>query len=425
MAEEVTSNGMGTARDYELQSLDLMNSSGKSVSLIGQLVEIEWHQSIDAPVMFGSIVVVDAQDIMSNFSITGNERLHIKIDQPSLGYPLDREFKVTKISNRTTNNNAGAKYIIHFVSPELVDSNSKAISKAYKGTRYSDIARDVLNNYMKPKKINRIDQTSGAFDVIIPGYRPIEALHWIASRSFDGADSSNFLFFESREGFEYVSLKTLYAQKVLKTMVYDIKSVNEQPNSSSDIKKNRNSIEKLEILQDFDVISTNNRGGYASKLMTVNIFNREYKNFDYSLSNIQGTLLNKNAPTNDKSMMTSYFANYKTHVLVNDTKTEKENAVDKWLMPRQMHNALLDNFAMRSESPLDITVKAGDIIKIDMPMFVAADEKGKKLDQFRSGKYLVRSVSHVFKQQGVGTTILELTTDSFANPLPTEKATKS
>lgn len=425
MAEEVTNNGMGTARDYELQSLDLINSSGKSVSLVAQLAEIEWHQSIDAPVMFGTIVVVDAQDILSNFSISGNEKLRIKIDQPSLGYPLDREFKITKISNRTNNNNAGAKYIIHFVSPELIDSNIKAISKAYKATRYSDIANDILNNFLKPKKINRVDQTSGAFDVIVPGYRPIEALHWIASRSFNGPDSSNFLFFESREGFEYVSLKTLYAQKVLKNMVYDIKSVNEQPNSSSDIKKNRNSIEKLEILHDFDVVSTANRGGYASRLTTVNILNREYKSFDYSVSNIQNTLLNKNAPTNDKSITTSYSANFKTHILVGDTKTEKENAVDKWLMPRQMHNALLDNFAMRLESALDITVKAGDIIKIDMPKFVAADEKGKRLDEFRSGKYLVRSVSHVFKQQGVGTTILEVTTDSFANPLPTEKLSKT
>jgi len=418
---ELDAAGMGTARDYELKSLDLINSSGKLVPLMPQLVELEIHQSIDAPTMFGTLVLVDGQDIFNSFYINGNEILRVKIDQPSLNMPIEKDFKIFKVTDRKHNNNSGSMYVMHFCSPELVDSNSKAISKAYTGKRYSDIANDIFKNILKPKKINRVEGTTGAFDVIIPGYRPLEALNWLASRSYNGTSSTNFLFFENRDGYEFVSLQTLYAQKVIKNLVYDLKSVNDKPNSSSDIKRNRNSIEKIEILHDFDILATNNKGGFASKLMTVNLFNQEFKYYDYSLEKIQSTLLNKNMPVNDKSLVRSYFAFYKTHVMTSDVKAEKENAVDKWLMPRQMHSAMLDNFALRVVLPLDITTKAGDIVKIDMPKFVAADATGKKLDEFRTAKYLVRSVSHVFKQKGTGDTVLELVTDSFARAMPAEK----
>lgn len=423
-----TNNGMSSARDFELQSLTLINSSGKPAALDPQLVEIEWHQGIEENTMFGSLVLSDAQDILNSFFITGNEKLIIKIDQPSLGYPLEREFKVTKITNRTGNGNAGTKYIVHFVSGEVIDANTKIISKAYKGMRYSDIARDILQNYIKPKKINRIDSTSGAFDVIIPGFRPLEAMHWLASRSFSGTDSPNFFFFENREGFEFVSIKTLFAQKPVKNMVYDIKSVNDTPNSSSDVKRNRNSIEKMEVLNVFDVLGTADAGGYASSLTTVNIFNREIKQFVYSLTDMEGKLLNKHVPTNDRKLLAQHSASYKTHILVGDTKSEKENSVDRWLMPRQMHNAIMKNFMLRAEAALDISVKAGDIIYIDMPKFIAADDKGKGLDDFRTGKYLVHSVSHVFKQineRQIGTTILILASDSLSRSLPTEQVTKT
>jgi hypothetical protein len=428
MVDTIPNNGMASARDFELQSLTIINSSGSEVKLDPQLVEIEWHQGIEENTMFGSLVLADAQDILNSFFITGNEKLQIKIDQPSLGYPLDREFRITKVTNRTNNGNAGTKYVMHFVSGEAINENAKIVSKAYKGARYSDIARDILQNYIKPKKINRIDQTSGAFDIVIPGFRPLEALHWLASRSFNGTDSSNFFFFENREGFEFVSMKTLFAQKPLKNMVYDIKSVNETPNSPSDVQKNRNSIEKMEVINDFDVIKTGDHGGYASSLTTVNLFNREIKQFVYSLTDLQGKLLNQHIPTNDRTLLVAHSANYKTHIFVGDTKTEKENSVDKWLMPRQMHNAVIRNFMLRAEAPLDISVKAGDIIHIDMPKFVAAGDKGKELDDFRTGKYLVHSVSHVFKQvdeRQIGTTILILASDSVSRSLPTEQVAKT
>lgn len=424
---EVQDNGMTSSRDYEIQSLEIINSAGKSVSVEPQFVELQWHQGIEENVMHGTVVLTDAQDIIGAFFICGNEKLVVKLDQPSLGYPLSREFRITKITNRASNGGSGANYVIHFVSGEALDTNSKAISKAYKGMRYSDIAKDILQNYMKANKINRIDFTTGAHDVIIPGFRPIEALNWIASRSYNGTDSTSFFFFENREGFEFVSLKSLYTQKVAKSMTYDIKSVNDTPNSPTDVKKNRDSIEKLQILQDFDILSASR--GLASSLTTVNIFNREIKQFNYSLANMQNNLLNKNLPTNDKSLMETYSANYKTHVLVGDTKSEKENAVDKWLMPRQMHNTMITNSLMlRAESALDISVKAGDLIKIDFPKFIAADEKGKELDTFRAGKYLVHSVSHVFKQidsRLIGSTIMILVSDSLAAPLPTEQRSKT
>lgn len=423
---DINDNGKGTTKDYEVRKLALINSFGKKLeSLEAQLVELQITQSIDAPVMYGKALFSDAQDLIAAFVMTGNELLEIVIDEPTLNMPFEKTFRVFKIENRMHNNNSAAKYVLHFVSPELLKSNSTLVSKAYVGKRCSDMVSDILNNVLQVKKVSRIESTSGAFDLVVPSFRPIQAIDWLATRSFNGPAAINYEFFETRDGFEFVSMQTLYKGRVTKNLVYDIKSVNENPNSSTDIARNRNSIEKLTIKKDFDMISTVAKGGFASKLLTVNLLSQEYKFYDYSIEREEKNLLNGNKTTNDQSLTKGYSASFKTYVTTENRKAEKENSVEKWLMPGRMHKAVVDSLVINAVLPGDITLRPGNIVKLDLPKFVAADESGKQLDELRSGKYLIRSVIHIFRQNGTFDSTIELTTDSYARALPTSSGSKA
>ena len=418
-------NGMFSSKDFEIKSLDLINSGGQTISLINTMVELLVHQSIDAGVMFGSLLLVDGNDLFNNFYLCGNEYLNVVIDQPSLDAPIKKTFRIYKVSNRTNNNNAGAKYILYFTSNEAILSSSTVVSKAYKNKRLSDIVVDILRNVLNvtPKKINRLEITSGQYDIVIPSYRPLEAIQWVASRSYTSSQNYCYYFFESRDGFEFVSQQTLFKQNPIKNLIYDIKNTNETPNQSSDVSKNKNSLEKMRILEDFDMIKSASNGAFASRLLSVNLMTQQFNYNDYvaTLAASQNRLLNKYMPINDQKLMQSTYSNFKTYISTNSTKQEKENSVELWLMNRQMHKNLLENFRVKGVLSGDITLKAGDIVNLKFPKYVAADSSGKQFDQYRSGKYLVADITHKFNNTGVFETIVELVSDSISSPLPTGK----
>jgi len=421
MAETIAP-GMYTSKDFDVKSLDLINSAGQTISLKNIMVELKIQQSIDAMVMFGTILVVDGNDLFNSFYLNGNEYLRIRIDQPTLGIPLEKLFRVYKVSDRRNNNNAGSKYIIYFTSDELMISNTTLVSKAYKNRKTSEIVFDILKSFLlvSDKKISKLENTTGVHNFIVPNYRPFEAINWAVSRSYSVTPSFCYYFYENTKGFEFISLQSLYKKSVTKELICDMKGINKEPNLPVDIARNKNSFENLTIINDFDMIASSGSGAFASKLLSVNLYSQQFKYNDYSILTAQNQkrLLNNYSPINDPRLMTSYLANYKTYISTNDTATEKENAVDKWLMNRQLHKNLINNFRVRGIISGDITMNVGDIVNLTFPKYVAADAKGKQYDEFRSGKYLVADITHVFKSSGIFESVVELTSDSYASQLP-------
>ena len=421
----VIEDGMSSAKDFSITSLDLINSAGQTISLISAMIELTIHQSIDAMVMFGELLVVDGNDIFNVFSLNGSEYLKVNIDQPSMEQPIEKTFRIYKVGERSHNNNAGAKYIIYFASNEMMLSNSIVVSKAYKNKKTSDIVYDVLKNILKvnSKRITKMDSTAGLFDFVVPSYRPFEAIEWAVTRSYNSAPNYCYYFFEDRDGFKFTSLQSMYKQKVIKNLKYEIKSVNEAARQSSDVGKNRNSIEKFTIINDFDTMASSARGAFASKLLAVDVFSQQFKYYNYSVNDAesQGRLLNKYKPINDESLSKTFYSNYRTYIEIKDTASEKENSIDKWLMPRQLHLNLIENFKIRAVMAGDITMRAGQIVSFDFPKFISGDETGKELDKFRTGKYLLSSVSHTFKNTGVFESIVEMVSDSYSQQVPSSK----
>jgi hypothetical protein len=330
---------------------------------------------------------------------------------------------VYKITERSHTNNAGAKYIIHFISQEAITSASSSISKAYKNKSSSDVVADILNNTLQVKKINRLEPTTGLHNYILCYKRPFEAINWIASRAYNANPGYAYHFFESRDGFEFVSLQSLFKQAPIRKLVYDVKNTNAEPNSSSDVAKNRNSIQTFKILHDFDILRSIAEGSYSSDLIDINLLKQQFNTYQYSMvtAESQQLLLNKFRTINDEVLLNSPRSLQKVYVSSSTTSDEKANEIDKWILPNKMHRSLIDSYRIKISIAGDISLRPGDILEIDVPKFIAADETGKDLDKFRSGKYMIADLSHVFRNTGVVDSIMELVSDSYASNLPTGK----
>lgn len=416
-------NGMFGSKDFDLITLDLINSGGQTVPLKKIFVELQIFQDLYSSVMNGTILINDGNDVFSNFYLVGNEYLAIKLDKPGLNRPFERIFRIYKTSKREPTTDSGQSYMLHFCSDEMLSSQQMLVSKSYKSSKIRDVVFDILTKELSvgTERIASLESTSGNFDFIIPNYRPFEAIQWATARAYDQKKFCYF-FFENKNGFNLTSLQTLIKQKPYKKLKYEIK------NSDRDPANNKDSIDNLDIITDFDMLSSISNGAFSSRLMSIDIFSQSYQYNDYNLlvAEAQQNLINKYKPVNsfknskNQNLFEANDSFFRTNLSINDTASEKSNDIKFWLLPRAMHMIMLNHFRIRVVVPGDIEIKAGDIVEYEFPLFESAGQAGKKLDKKRNSKYLVAAVNHKFSED-VFESILELVSDSFAEEVPGAK----
>jgi hypothetical protein len=419
--------GVVNSKDYDIKVLDLINSGGQTVDLRKIFIEMQIYQDIYASVMSGNIIINDGHDVFSNFYLCGNEYLQISIDKPTLDKPLEKIFRIYKTSNRAPSSDSGQVFILHFCSEEMIHSSSKLVSKGYKSQKTSDIIQDIIFKELNVdnSKIGIIEPTSGVYDLIVPGYRPIEAIQWVTSRSYDASNKYCYFFYENRDGYNFRSYNSLIKQNPYKTLRYEIKTVDQDP------AVNKDSIDKFTILNDFDIINSLTNGSFASRLLTIDLFDQSFESRDYSIQEVESAknLLNEYKPINalknsdNRSLLQSYDSYFLTYVKQTDNSPNRENQLNKWLMQRTLQMALMHNFKIKIVIPGDIFLKAGDIVEYEFPKFEAGSKEGKTLDEYRTGKYLVSSINHKFTNgdQSNFESVLELVSDSVSKQIPAAK----
>jgi hypothetical protein len=416
-------NGVYNSKDYKIVNLELINSGGQTIDLRNIFVEMQIFQDIYSSVMNGNILIQDGNDTFANFYMCGNEYLKVKIDKPGLNRPLERLFRIYKTTDRRPSTDSGQVYLLHFCSDEMLSSESLNVSKAYKSTKIKDVVSDILLKELNvdPQRIASLEDTSGSFDLIIPGYRPFEAIQWVTARGYDQKKFCYF-FFENKNGFNLMSLQTMIKQKPYKKLKYELK------NTQSDPALNKDSIDNFNIINDFDMLTSVSNGSFSSRLLSIDIFSQKFENIDYNLltAEAQGNLINKFKPVNtfknskNETLFNSPYAFFRTYLSINDTASEKSNDIKFWMQPRAMHMSLLNHFRIQITVPGDIEMKAGDIVDYEFPMFESAKSSGKALDKTRTGRYLVASINHKFNGDTFES-IVELASDSFSEALPEAK----
>jgi hypothetical protein len=419
--------GVVNSKNFDIKVLDLINSGGQTVDLRKIFVELQIFQDIYSTVMSGNIVIEDGHDIFSNFYFCGNEFIQISIDKPTLDKPLEKIFRIYKTTNRAPSSDSGQIYIFHFCSEEMIHSNSKLVSKGYKSQKTSDIVLDILANELKldPSKLGVIEQTSGIHDLIVPGYRPFEAIQWVTSRSYDASNKFCYFFYENRDGYNFRSYNSLIKQSSYKTLKYEIKTVEQDP------AVNRDSIDKFKIINDFDIINSLTNGAFSSRLLSIDLFDQSFEFNDYSINDVElaGNLLNQYKPINqlknaDNRPITQCFDSYfLAYIKQPDNSPNRENQLNKWLMQRTLQMALMHNFKIEIVIPGDILLKAGDVVEYEFPKFEAGSKEGKTLDEYRTGKYIVSAVNHKFTGRDAESfeSVVELVSDSVSKQIPAAK----
>ena len=423
------------AGDYDLNHVFLHNHMGDVVDIKKLMVELNVYESIYKNALTGSIVVADAQNLISKLEINGTERISFKLTTPGAmdkrsmidasvdtGHP----FHVYKITDRRQLKPGTLLYTLHFASREFMRNLRTKVSQAYTG-RYDTTVLKILmdNNYLDTKKEMSFEPTGNADKVVIPNMRPFDAINMIAKKALpEKSDGVGYYYYETTKGLYFrswenmVSVRGSYDRPIKQDFYYMPMNVDDL-SIKDKINHDYKSVESYRFLNNFHDIAANTlQGTYGHKVISHNLFDKSYKETSYNYHNEYANTVHTEV-ANEKSTRERYavsgsnvdeddknLSQYNESRVSLQSTTQFLHDTDAGgygLDVRQDGPKLAEEISQRSQvingTALHMVVKGqtylepGDLIKFNL---LSVDEKnpdGKQDPQY-SGKYVITKIRH-------------------------------
>jgi hypothetical protein len=425
---------LSQSTQFKIKDLTLITKLG-NVNITGIYQEINIYDSVFMPCIRGDILINDAVGLSSKLLLDGGEYLSMEIlkDEESGATTFKKTFRIYRQSNRENLNQNSEIYILHFASEEMIFSEQKKINQSFNGT-YTDIVNVVLKKYLKVpnNKVIQPEKTKGLHTVIIPNLSPFDTMDWLCKRAVNNLDSlPNFLFFENKYGYNFVSLSNLIQQNPIMNINFNPKNIAGLEN------KEFYGAREARIIGSADLIENIKNGVYSGKFIGIDTLTRKVSINKINYSQIYGKQknhLNKypnitaasNRDGEDSSQMyDSKVSLYtfsssrgntpwvsqkdpKTGTIIDDTHAYvfQRAPIFANLLQTTIHLNLPGNFGLTS----------GAIVNLKVPLRSTKPAAGEELDQYLSGKYIVTATRHMIKSD-MHETIIEVATDSTNRPL--------
>ena len=413
---------------FKIKEISIVSKFGK-FDISSLFVELNIFDSIMMPCMSGNIALKDSVGLSKRLLFDGSEYLKVNISKSGEDdvTTILKSFRIYKQTNRKNVNQNTEIYVLHFVSEELIFSEQQKINQHYSGT-YDKIVVSVLKDYLKVpiKKIGIVEKPKGIHNSIIPLLTPFETVQWLSKRAVSADNKANFLFFENKVGFNFVTLSTLISSGPILRINFDVKNLNDS------VDKEFLGIRDFNFTVSFDFLENTRNGFFANKFIGFDVLTRnvEITRLDINNTFNKNKTLNKNPmasaglnrqnknasqmhdskvvlyPYQTSRFNTTYVKNSDnaTATIIDDTHTyiPQRKAILNNLLQRRMNITLPGNFAISSGFVLNLNAHSFSL------------NEGDNIDKSLSGNYLIVGTRHMIKPDR-HETICEIASDSTNN----------
>ena len=378
---------------------------------------LNYFESIESPSISMTLTFHDIDQVIGRKGITGGELIEVTVRDGTEGDQL----KITKehrmILNAVVNMNTTSQVqeaTLHCVSEETFINETARLNKKFTGN-ISQTVEDILTNDEKGIKTQKEvfgtedneTRAVNSYSFIGNLKRPFDTIQWLCPKAQSANDDFGFLFFENLDGYHFKSIKTLLNQEPIKYTFAD------RPLEQPTILQN-----KLE--QSNDVGMNLRMGMYANKTIYVDIENQEAEVIDFDAN--KDLNLKKKAKLNkleEKPTRLMYRIN-DSGVSQKGSERDKKDpktSLAVYQNKSYIRNNLLFSQAMAISIPLNVLLRAGDVIDIELPLKKGdgdkpVDSTGNDKTNDPSGKYLICELRHLIGG-GKGETQLKLIRDVF------------
>lgn len=403
------------AGDVVVDTVTITTAAGFTQPILNQVAGIQIFEDIFSPFISGVLVIYDSLDLTTLFPLTGEEVVRIKFHTPSFqgsARTVDSSFYIYKLSDRETVNDSTVIYKLHFISMEAIIDINKKMSLPFEG-RCSDIVKDIITkNYgLQTEKQANIEPTPNGIKFVSNYWSPVKTLNYVADRSYNLKKSPTFVFFENRNGLNFISLDTLYAAPAL----FDFNQTNNDTDKET-LSASYSNIKHISIPEGFDYMSGAMEGMYASRQISFDVVTKKYtsRNFDMLSDFYKVNHLNTFPVTSKKVIRKNNstilytpkaYGNYSNFGDVTDY-----NVIQKRVSLMKQINSYKMQIEVYGRTDYTVGQKINLTLYKKQPIS-NAESNTDLVDKVYSGNYLIAAINHVVTRES-HTCIMEIVKES-------------
>lgn len=394
------------AGDVEIKRVKITSSSGLFQDITNQVIGIQIFEDLLSPFITGTLIIKDSLDLINVMPFIGEEYLELHVSTPTLkDGNISGKFYIYKMSDRDMVGDRSVVYQLHFTSQDAIIDLNKAISKTFSG-KVSDIAKTLLTdktNGLQATKIN-VEETDNSTKYISNFWSPIRNILYLTEDAISKSKTPDYVFFENRYGYNFISLSSLYKQIPLQEFVFDNYSRDSRAGGGSikNLNEDYKRIQSISIAEGFDYIERIRSGMYGSKMYTYDITSKKLssKNFDMLANFAKKPHLNKFPVASSKvvyrygsRMMneTKYYNNFSNF----GNPTNADSVQERISLLKQAESTKIEIVV---PGRMDYTVGKTVSIKLHKMQPISKNDSDT-LDNVFSGNYLISAINHFITSQ--------------------------
>ena len=415
-----TSQILRFAGDVELEKAKVISSSGFFQDISNQIIGIQIFEDLASPFITGTLVIKDSLDLINLFPFVGEEYLELKISTPTLKKGnLDSKFYIYKMTDRSMIGDRSVVYQLHFISQDALLDMNKSISKTFSG-KVSDIAKTLMEDKTVGLQVSStkytIEETTSSTKYTSNFWSPVRNILYLTENANNVNNSPSYVFFENRDGYNFVSLSYLYKQPAIQEFVYDNYSRDDRALSGSvkNLEEDFKRITDIKIPTGVDYMERITSGIYGSRMYTHDILSKKIssKNFDMLESFKQKPHLNEFPTASKKAVyrygaLTTFEPKYYNNFSNFGDVTNSSIIQERTSLLKQSQSTKVE---ITVPGRWDYTVGRKVDLKLNKVEPISKTDK-KTLDNMFSGNYLISAINHFITREKHECT-LELIKDS-------------
>ena len=408
MAENGFDVGFGNIIEASLSHYDKsgIRSKQKSINVAEFIETLTFSESINTPALVGEMRLLEAQGLLDNFPIIGEELLTIRY-LDFFENEISQEFFVYSVSDAAPNTQQTIlAYTLKFVSTHHLLDMSRNVQKSYQDKTIKEMIELIFDEYLVdttrfPNSNNEIEieDTDGVQTIVIPSFSPIAAIDFLTRRSYSATNkSSNYYFYQTREKFKMKTHEQMIKDGRENAIVYTFNPAM-QADDISTRNDAMNNILSFKINNRLNTMREISSGAMISDVVEVDILNKQFIFNPYTYrDNVQDfTHTDKTIrfPHTEKFRQDFFEADGipKSHMVFIDDERPNQKY-------KEIISSKISNRYYHTEFTVDVEIygrndiSAGDIIKLNIYNFEAIIDKQPEFNKSLSGYWLIQSIKH-------------------------------
>lgn len=385
----------GRQQSVQVSSINLTTRGGSwELFQDPAMVSLIIYEDLFNNFMTGNITIMDTGGVFEDAPICGDEQLTVSF-KTSPEYPnaeFSKQFWIYKCAEFTTAHGSRTRvYQLNFAGKAFHKNLEKRLRRSFMGMNENAIVQNICENLLEVEV--ETEGTKYSRDIIMPGWRPLYAINYLATSSVRGSGypASNYVFFETMDKYKYCSIDQLIEPSYKWEIDFHLARVN-SPRSDAKLWNAKD----YRITRTFDNIQNGSGGMWAHKFIYQDILKKKVDKKEYvyrsefggQIHTDGGGVPQREQQSDELDQAVSYGPWQKEGGGMN----YNSKYADDWMKRRRPMMQAFMNYSLELDTEGNSGARVGDKVKFNL---VSNKPGSSEEDKRLSGEYLITRLKHI------------------------------